>query len=368
MILDEASSIDQILAAPALLRGARAVVAGDPHQLRHVSFLADDQLWSALAAHELDESPEVAARLDVRRNSLFDVAAGGGPVLVLDEQFRSDPHLVEFVARRIYEGRVHIANRSPATASKDCVDLVRLEGSRDGGGVVRVEVDRVIEELRALLRRRQTSVGVVTPFRAQADALEEAALRAFDVDELEALDLRVGTVHAFQGNERDVVVASLGLGPTDGASSWRFAEDPHLFTVFVTRARRRLLFLYSADPPEGGLLHAYLAQANSPPGPLEPAGPVSAWADAIGRDLDSSGIAVTCAYPSGRHIVDVCVEDPARCVAIDCDVHARGPQAHIERHLDLLRRGWEITEAHRSRWGQRRGELIVRLVTDLRAR
>ena len=44
VILDEASSIDQPLAATALLRGRRAVIAGDPRQLRQVSFVADAQL------------------------------------------------------------------------------------------------------------------------------------------------------------------------------------------------------------------------------------------------------------------------------------------------------------------------------------
>jgi len=370
VILDEASSIDQVLAAPALLRGARAVVAGDPHQLRHVSFLSDADLRGALAANGLDGygAQDVASRLDVRRNSLFDVAAAGTPVLVLDEQFRSDPHLVEFVARRLYGGRVHIANRSPATESRDCVALVQLDGAgRDANGVVREEVDRVMAELQRLRAAGETSVGVVTPFRAQADALEAAALAAFDIDDVEALDLRIGTAHAFQGNERDVVIASLGLGPGDGGASWRFVEDPHLFAVFMTRARRRLLIVYSADPPDGGLVHAYLAQANSPPGAPKPAREVSAWAASIGQDLSAAGLTVTCAYPSGRHVVDVCVKanDGARGIAIECDIHTDGPEAHIERHLDLARRGWEVIEAHRSRWRDRRGELIVRLVADL---
>jgi hypothetical protein len=162
VMLDEASSIDQVLAAPALLRGARAVVAGDPHQLRHVSFLSDDHLRTVLAAHQLEDSPVLAARLDVRRNSIFDVAAGTAPVLVLDEHFRSDPHLVDFVARRLYGGRVHVATRSPATESRDCVDVVRTAGARDEAGVVRAEVDRAMLELRNLLRDGARSVGVVT--------------------------------------------------------------------------------------------------------------------------------------------------------------------------------------------------------------
>lgn len=145
-------------------------------------------------------------------------------------------------------------------------------------------------ELRALLRLGVRSVGVVTPFRAQADALEEAALESFGVDELEALDLRIGTVHAFQGIERDVVIASLGLGPDDGAASWRFVEDPHLLAVFVTRARDRLIFLVSADPPAGGLVRAYLDQADRPPRPPQPAGPVTAWAGAVAEELETAGI------------------------------------------------------------------------------
>ncbi|HEX3542440.1 MAG TPA: AAA domain-containing protein, partial [Acidimicrobiales bacterium] len=49
VILDEASSIDQPLAAPALLRARRAVIVGDPHQLRHVSFLSDAKTAQAVA-------------------------------------------------------------------------------------------------------------------------------------------------------------------------------------------------------------------------------------------------------------------------------------------------------------------------------
>src|SRR5205814_2962584 len=48
VILDEASSIEQPLAAPALLRSRRAVIVGDPQQLRHASFLADTDVDNAL--------------------------------------------------------------------------------------------------------------------------------------------------------------------------------------------------------------------------------------------------------------------------------------------------------------------------------
>ena len=202
--------------------------------------------------------------------------------------------------------------------------------------------------------------------KLRASGAGEAALRAFDVDELEALDLRIGTVHAFQGIERDVVVASLGLGPDSAATSWRFVEDPHLFAVFVTRARRRLVLLCSADPPHGGLLQAYLDQAGRPPGRPK-GGQAGPWARAIAEELELAGVDVVTGYPSGRHRVDVCVHVPDRSIGIECGLHPAGPAAHIERHLDLDRRGWELLDAYRSGWADRRGQLVVTLVNAIRA-
>jgi hypothetical protein len=178
----------------------------------------------------------------------------------------------------------------------------------------------------------------------------------------------VGTVHAFQGNERDVVIASMGIGSDDGANSWRFVEDPHLFSVFVTRARRRLTILVSADPPSGGLVAAYLAQADAPPGPPKPARALEPWAGAIAADLTAAHVPIITAYPTGRHVVDICLCDEHRSVGVECQVHPDGAEAHIERHLALIRRGWELVEAYQSRWAERRAELIVDLVRTLTPR
>jgi len=362
VIIDEASSVDQTRAATTLLRGRRAVIAGDPRQLRQVSFVSDADLAAAMEANGLELNPVLAARLDVRRNSVFDLAAGACPVLVLDEHFRCNPHLVDFVARRLYDGKVRVATRSPQTQSVDCIDVVRTGGHRNKAGVVSAEVDVAVAELRRLLQAGTRSTGVVTPFRAQADALEGAVLDAFSPEELEALDLRVGTVHAFQGNERDVIIASFGIGPDDGPAAWRFVEDPHLFAVFMTRARRRMTIVVSAEPPEGGLVADYLAQADAPPGPPRITATIGPWARLIADDLRSAGVPVIPGYPAGRHVVDVCIDDERRSLGIECEVHPDGPDAHIDRRMALSRCGWEFLEAYRSRWADRRGELTVSLV------
>jgi hypothetical protein len=365
VIVDEASSIEQPLAVPALLRGKRAVVAGDPRQLRHVSFVADERHREVMAAHHIDEVPVLAARLDVRRNSLFDVAAGTAPVTVLDEHFRSDPHLVDFVARRLYDGRLTVATRSPVTECRDCIEVRRLGGERDADGVVAAEVTAIVTELRALRSQGAGSVGVVTPFRAQADAIEAAVLAAFTADDLEALDLRVGTVHGFQGNERDVVLVSLGLGEARGKQPWSFVDDPHLFAVLATRGRRRMIVLHSADPPAGSLVAEYLAQDEVLPARAGTVGEPTPWTAEVADALRDAGVALRVGYPTGRHVLDLCLDERYRALAFETEVHPDGPEAHLERRLALDRADWEVIDLFRSRWEGRTGALVLHVLEAL---
>jgi hypothetical protein len=361
VILDEAASIDQSLAAPGLLRGKRVVVAGDPRQLRPVSFLSDDDVAGALDRYGIAD-PVARAKLDLRRNSVLDIAVGVAEPLVLDEQFRSDPHLIEFVAHRFYGGRLKVAARKPSTHSCDCIDVRKADGKRTRDGVVKSEVDAVLSEIRRCAAAG-VSIGVLSPFRAQANALEDAIRAAHSADELEAMDLRVGTVHGFQGIERDVVIASLGVG--DGAS-WAFVEDEALAAVLFTLARRRFVLVYSGDPPPGGLIAAYLAQADAPPGPPTPSHPPSSWARAIADGAQLAGLPLLASYPAGRHTVDLVVADTSRDVAIETDIHPHGVASHIRRRLELIERGWVVKEAYRSRWENDRAQLVVDLVNDLK--
>ncbi|MDP9792098.1 hypothetical protein J2S43_000610 [Catenuloplanes nepalensis] len=333
VILDEAAHIDQLRAAPVLARARAALVVGDPRQLRFVSFVGDADVAVTLAAHGLGG---YADRLDLRRISAFDLAAGATAVTVLDEHYRSVPHLIEFSARRFYDDRIALVTRHPRTEGTDAVEVRRVTPES--------EVEAVVAEVRAL--SGETSVGVITPFRAHADALEAALLTAFGVDEIEAMGLRVGTVHAFQGAEADVVVASLGLSDADPASRHRFAADPNLFNVLITRARRRLIVLTAQERP-AGLLGDFLRYAAEPPRPAHaPPDAAKGWAARLGRELAESGVPVRADYPAGRWSVDLCAGE----TGLICRVHPDGPAAHIERQRTLRRAGWRLLDAFPTRW------------------
>lgn len=360
-ILDEASHIDQIRAAPVLARARRALVVGDPRQLRFVSFVADVDVATTLRRHGL------ADWLDVRRVSAFDLAAAAAPVTWLEEHYRSAPHLIDFSARRFYDGRITVATRHPGNERADAIDVVRVADATVHDGVNQAEVVAVVSVVRDLADAGVEGIGVVTPFRAQADALESVLLKGFAVEEIERLGLRVGTVHGFQGSEAEVVVASLGVVDGDSPARIRFVADPHLFNVMITRARRRMVVVTSLPPAaSGGLLADYLAYASRGPAPAADGEPPSEWAAALAAELRRAGVPARLTYPVGGWTVDICAGQDAAAVGLICAVHPDGIEAHVRRQQFLARAGWRLRDAFPSRWGGDPVRAALALAAELR--
>ncbi|GIM97768.1 DEAD/DEAH box helicase [Paractinoplanes toevensis] len=333
VVIDEASHVDQVRAAPVLARARRALVVGDPRQLRFVSFVSDVDVAEVLSRHGADE------RLDVRRVSTYDLAAGAAPATWLAEHHRSTPHLIGFSARRFYGGRIAVMTRTPAAEATDAIDVVHSPGP-----ALADEVTTVLKVVEDLVAEGRRGIGVISPFRPQAEALEAALMAAYPVERIEELGLRVGTVHAFQGSEADAVVVSLGLLPGDSAGRRRFVADPHLFNVMITRARRRLVVVSSLAEADG-LLGDYLTYAGSPLAP-KPDSEATGWAAELAAELEHLDIPVKSAYRVGPWTVDLCVGE----IGVFCGPHPDGTDAHLERQRALHRAGWRLLDAFPSRW------------------
>ncbi|WP_327025345.1 AAA domain-containing protein [Micromonospora sp. NBC_01739] len=363
VVLDEAAHIDQVRVAPVLARARNALVAGDPRQLRFVSFVADVEVTATLHRHGLDR---LADRLDVRRSSVYDLAAGAARVTWLAEHYRSAPHLIGFSGERFYDGRLELVTRHPRNEQADAIDVVRVDRATVVDGVNQAEVQAVLDLVRALATDPPAGgIAVISPFRAQADAVEAALLSAYDLDEIQRLGLRTGTVHAFQGSEADVVIASLGLVDEDPPARHRFLADSSLLNVLITRARKQLTVVTSLRSPEG-IIGDYLRYAEQPPTP--PTGPATSasdpWTRALAVELEKLGLPVRVDYPVGRWQIDLCVGADTEAVGVICGVHPDSVAAHVERQRTLARAGWRLYDAFASHWNAD----PIRAALDLAAR
>ena len=88
------------------------------------------------------------------------------------------------------------------------------------------------------------SVGVVSPFAAQASLIEKLVEASVDSETLNSANFVVGTAHRLQGDERDAVIFSCCVTPGTLKSTVRWIEDTrNLVNVAVSRARQRLIIL-----------------------------------------------------------------------------------------------------------------------------
>ncbi|MBF9071542.1 caspase, EACC1-associated type [Streptacidiphilus fuscans] len=281
VIIDEASQCSVPAILPLLFRAKHALIIGDAEQLRHITTVPPHREQLARRDAKLSASWLEQHRVGYIDHSAYDAAAHAVPApLLLDEHYRCHPAIASVVNGYCYAGRLRVLtdvrNLATATLPPDSTAKQPLRWRDVSTGAATVgphgtswrnhaeitQVESVVEELLAQLPD-QSTIGVITPFRAQADALKSR---------LKHERVKTGTIHAFQGDECDAVILSLVLDPTAAPDSldWVAAET-RMWNVAITRARAHLtvvgdLALWSQRRGLPALLadHCQRAMTNSP--------------------------------------------------------------------------------------------------------
>ena len=356
VVIDESSQCDLASAIPAIHRGERVLIAGDPKQLRHVSFLADARLAALGERHDI--SRDDRERFHFRQVSLIDAALEvTDSVHFLSEHFRSRPELIAFSNSTFYRGRLSLMRELPGEHGiAPAAELHRVEGCRDSRGVNEPELEQVAIYLRRWFESRpasgrKPSIGFLSPFRAQVDAFASAMTRHLGHELLSTLvgehSLVASTAHGFQGDERDVMIISLALSGDCPASVRRFLEREDVFNVSITRARDHLIVFHSVDRaalPEDSLLRHWLGSLEQDYRlPLDD--PACRWVHEVAGRLRAGGLGCEMGLSVGGIPVDLLVSDAAgRRIAIDL-VGQRGPageRVSLRDQLLLQRTGLKL--------------------------
>lgn len=273
LIIDEASQVRPEDALGAIARARQIVVVGDQKQLPPSSFfdrlVADDE-----EEDEIEEGEEDllggAAALGSLESILSLCEARGLPSRMLQWHYRSrDPSLIRVSNREFYEDELILP---PSPLQEDPaygLIFTKVDGVYDRGGKRdnRKEgeaiVRRVAEHARA---HPDQSLGIVTFSSAQRNTITELLEFARRTDALldnflregQSEDLFVKNIENVQGDERDVILVSVGYGPTVAGgrlSSMSFGPvnaegGERRLNVLFTRARIRCEVFASFDPGE----------------------------------------------------------------------------------------------------------------------
>ncbi len=253
VIFDEASQLPTCKAVGVLARGNNAVVVGDPNQMPPTSFFAGNMI---------DEDNLDIEDLD---SILDDCLALGMPESHLQWHYRSrHESLIAFSNKEYYENSMLTF---PSVNDREKrVKLATVNGTfnRKKGRINEEEGTAVVREI---LRRynseslRNQSVGIVTFNISQQGLIEDLLEEEYKKDEEfdkwaheREENLFVKNLENVQGDERDVILFSVGFGPDEeGKLSLNFGPlnkegGWKRLNVAVSRARSEMVVFSSMTP------------------------------------------------------------------------------------------------------------------------
>ncbi|WP_263103996.1 DUF3320 domain-containing protein [Kitasatospora sp. DSM 101779] len=383
VIFDEASQVRPSDAANCIYRGAALIVAGDEKQLPPTSF------FDSAVGDDSDEWDEDLP--DSFESLLHACRAGAMRTLDLRWHYRSrHEDLITFSNRSFYGNSMVTFPGAHESGNHVGVEFFRANGVYDRGGRADNVVEAELVAQRVLHHfdtRPGQSLGVVALSQAQASAIEltvEQARQArpdldryFTEDRLDGFFVK--NLESVQGDERDVMIMSVGYGPDQyGRRSLNFGPINRpggwrRLNVAVTRARYRMELVASFTGDELGdsdnesvqHLKRYLQYAQHGPAVLtqqvvqDQAEPESPFEESVLEVLEDWGYQVQPQVGVAGYRIDLGLRHPdalgSYALGIECD-GAMYHSSKVARDRDRLREevlaglGWKLYRIWGTDW------------------
>lgn len=235
VIMDEASQVDIKTGALALSCAMNAVIVGDDKQLPNV--VSQEE---ALALQAIQLTYKVDDRYNEITHSFLQSCVEvfkDIPVTLLREHYRCHPKIIEFCNQHFYNGE--LVAMTDDNGEDNVLQVVQtVEGNHARGHFNQREIDVIVQEVLPQCAD-SGSIGIITPYRQQADEINKALGK--DI---------ASTVHKYQGRECDTIIMSMvDNKPTE------FSDDPNLLNVAISRAKTHLYVVTNSNkmPKESNL-------------------------------------------------------------------------------------------------------------------
>ncbi|WP_367323597.1 DUF3320 domain-containing protein [Streptomyces sp. HUAS ZL42] len=396
VIFDEASQVLPQDAVNSVYRGKALIVAGDQKQLPPTSFFS--------AVGDSDDGDEWDEDATDSFESILDMCKASGVLrgLPLRWHYRSrHENLIAFSNHDFYDNSMVTFPGALEQGPDIGVEFIKAEGVYDRGG----RSDNPVEAAKVAQRvihhfdtRPEHTLGVVALSKAQAEAIEYAVQKAraarpdldhhFTEGRLDGFFVK--NLETVQGDERDVIILSIGygpdhrgkllstFGPINREGGWR------RLNVAVTRARRRMEVVasfYGGDLPDSTNksvqhLKRYLQYAQHGPEILQTeaadpdAAPESPFEEEVLEVLRGWGYAVQPQVGVAGFRIDMAVRHPGApgtyALGIECD-GAMYHSSRAARDRDRLREavlrdlGWRLHRIWGTDWYRNRRDAMARL-------
>ena len=234
VIIDEAGQCNIATSLIPMVRGKRLVLFGDPSQLRPVIVLDEEM------NRKLREKYQIGDAYDYVKNSIIEVLQKKdrvSPYILLRYHYRCGKKIITFSSRRYYGNKLKIQ-------TADLPDQLEFHDVKndDRSSERNASYQEAATIISLIKENNYKNVAVITPFRNQSALIKDL------LEKEQIKDVEVGTIHTFQGDERDVVIMSLAISPTTGERTYNWVrENSELINVAVTRPKKKLIVVGDHD-------------------------------------------------------------------------------------------------------------------------
>lgn len=230
-IMDEAGQCNVATSMIPIVRAQKLILVGDVQQLQPVILL------NKKSNEELKEKYNIGESFSYIENSIYSTMRKNAPYnreSLLDVHYRCDSKIIGFCNQKYYADKLNIQSKQVPNS----LEFLKTENEkvRQDKNVSFEEVKK-IKQLLQLPELENKSIGIITPFVAQKKLLEQEIT-------LPNKNSSIGTIHTFQGNEKDIIIFSSAITnyTTKGTYYW-LKNNKQLINVAVSRAKEKLIML-----------------------------------------------------------------------------------------------------------------------------
>ncbi|WP_407314275.1 AAA domain-containing protein [Desulfosporosinus sp. SB140] len=243
LLVDEAGQILPHYLCGPLFRSQRAIIVGDVAQIEPVrakgSEIIDDERFENMDKDIIRIDLNSAQSYANRGSDYWEEMKGRREGIILEEHRRCERSIIEYSNRYVYSNKLKVfKNDNHEKLFGKNLIAIDVRGPKNGSRHVnQTEVDFCAKLMPELQKAYGNSIGVITPFRAQAEALSLTLEKQFGI--------AAGTVHKFQGQEKDCIIFSLVVDSLDKQKGLvKFiGGTANMLNVVLSRAKKQVIII-----------------------------------------------------------------------------------------------------------------------------
>lgn len=230
VIMDEASQCNTAVALVPIIRGEQLLLVGDPQQLKPVILL--DERNNLI----LKKRYNITDEYDYRNKSVYQTFLSADAVsdeVLLSYHYRCHPKIIGFNNKKYYNNKLNIRS-----SDNEKHPLEFIECHSKDTTLKNTSESEAREIVHYVKTHPDKTIAVITPFVNQRNEIQE------ELNQNGIANVDCGTVHAFQGDEKQEIIFSLALTDKTHEKTYSWLKNnKELINVATSRAKEKLVII-----------------------------------------------------------------------------------------------------------------------------